>query len=67
MLSFPNAYKFRNQHETPCGLQELVLQEEGIEKIELLGTVCPHLKILYMPNNLISKLGENNYENQAAL
>ncbi|KAH8965779.1 hypothetical protein BDL97_04G133800 [Sphagnum fallax] len=38
-------------------LEELVLQEEGIERIDTLGVLCPHLRILYMPNNLIACLG----------
>ncbi|KAJ7569781.1 hypothetical protein O6H91_01G093700 [Diphasiastrum complanatum] len=38
-------------------LEELVLQEEGIDKIDnVLGTLCPNLRILYMPNNLIPKI-----------
>ncbi|KAI5065863.1 hypothetical protein GOP47_0018487 [Adiantum capillus-veneris] len=39
-------------------LEELVLQEEGLDKIDkILGTLCPHLKHLYMPNNLIPRIG----------
>ncbi|KAL2621935.1 hypothetical protein R1flu_002140 [Riccia fluitans] len=41
-------------------LEELVLQEEGIDKIETLGRLCPNLKILYMPNNLIPRLENMN-------
>ncbi|KAH7331717.1 hypothetical protein KP509_20G047700 [Ceratopteris richardii] len=38
-------------------LEELVLQEEGLDRIEkILGTLCPHLKHLYMPNNLIPRI-----------
>lgn len=38
-------------------MEELVLQEESIERIDkTLGILCPHLKILYMPNNLIPRL-----------
>ncbi|XP_024533033.1 protein tilB homolog isoform X2 [Selaginella moellendorffii] len=38
-------------------LEELVLQEEGIMDINRsLGASCPNLKILYLPNNLISRL-----------
>jgi hypothetical protein len=40
--------------------QELVLQEEGIERIDTLGILCPHLRILYMPNNLIACLENMN-------
>jgi hypothetical protein len=43
-------------------LQELVLQEEGIERVDsTLGTLCQHLKILYMPNNLIARLGKTSF------
>ncbi|CAM6046006.1 unnamed protein product [Sphagnum compactum] len=41
-------------------LEELVLQEEGIERIDTLGILCPHLRILYMPNNLIACLENMN-------
>ncbi|CAK9224269.1 unnamed protein product [Sphagnum troendelagicum] len=41
-------------------LEELVLQEEGIERIDTLGVLCPHLRILYMPNNLIACLENMN-------
>jgi hypothetical protein len=37
--------------------QELAIHQEDIEKIELLGQVCRHLKILYLQDNLIHKLG----------
>ncbi|MCO5575060.1 hypothetical protein L7F22_028857 [Adiantum nelumboides] len=53
-------------------LEELVLQEEGLDRIDkTLGTLCPHLKHLYMPNNLIprienlSRLKELQYLNLA--
>ena len=43
-------------------MQELVLQEEGIERVDpTLGTLCQHLKILYMPNNLIARLGKTSF------
>ncbi|KAI5066601.1 hypothetical protein GOP47_0019225, partial [Adiantum capillus-veneris] len=42
-------------------LEELVLQEEGLDKIDkILGTLCPHLKHLYMPNNLIPRIENLN-------
>ena len=37
-------------------LEEIALHQQEIEKIEALGQICRHLKILYMQNNLISKL-----------
>ena len=35
---------------------EEILHQQEIERIEALGQICRHLKILYMQNNLISKL-----------
>ena len=37
-------------------LEEISLHQQEIEKIEALGQLCRHLKILYMQNNLVSKL-----------
>eukprot|EP00798_Chlamydomonas_sp_ICE-L_P007763 gene7763-948_t len=37
-------------------LEEVALHQQNIEKIEHLGKLCPHLKILYFQNNLIGKL-----------
>jgi|AntAceMinimDraft_12_1070368.scaffolds.fasta_scaffold40682_1 protein TilB len=37
-------------------LEEVSLHQQEIEKIEGLGQICRHLKILYIQNNLISKL-----------
>ena len=37
-------------------LEEVSLHQQEIERIEALGHVCRHLKILYMQNNLVSKL-----------
>ncbi len=37
-------------------LEEVALHQQNIEKIELLGQLCPKLKILYLQNNLIGKL-----------
>ncbi|OAE30184.1 hypothetical protein AXG93_4295s1390 [Marchantia polymorpha subsp. ruderalis] len=53
---------WRSDTDSGCvhGGQELVLQEEGIDKIETLGRLCPNLKILYMPNNLIPRLENLN-------
>lgn len=38
-------------------LEEVTLHQQNIEKIEALGQICPHLKILYLQNNLIGRLG----------
>ncbi len=37
-------------------LEEVALHQQNIEKIELLGQLCPKLKILYLQSNLISKI-----------
>lgn len=37
-------------------LEELSLHQQNIEKIEVLGQACRHVKILYLQNNLISKI-----------
>ena len=37
-------------------LEEISLHQQEIERIEGLGQICRHLKILYMQNNLMSKL-----------
>jgi hypothetical protein len=37
-------------------LEEVAFHQQNIEKIELLGKLCPHLKIVYLQNNLISKI-----------
>ena len=37
--------------------QEVSLHQQDIEKIEALGQLCKHLKILLLQNNLISKIG----------
>lgn len=37
-------------------LQEVTLHQYGIERIENLATFCPHLQIIYLQNNLISKI-----------
>lgn len=40
--------------------QEVSLHQQDIERIEGLGQLCKHLKILLLQNNLIGKLGETN-------
>lgn len=37
--------------------QELSLHAQNIEKIELLGQACRHLRILYLQNNVIGRIG----------
>lgn len=37
-------------------LEEVALHQQNLERIELLGQLCPKLKILYLQNNLISKI-----------
>ena len=37
-------------------LEEVALHQQNIAKIEALGQLCPRLRILYLQNNLISKL-----------
>lgn len=37
-------------------LEEVALHQQNIEKIEVLGQLCPNLKILYLQSNLISKI-----------
>lgn len=37
-------------------LEEISLHQQEIEKIEALGQLCRHLKILYLQNNIIAKL-----------
>ena len=51
--------KKRSEHNEGIvhSLQEITLHQFNIEKIELLGKHCRHLKILYLQNNLISKIG----------
>jgi hypothetical protein len=38
--------------------QELSLHGNNIEKIELLGQACRHLRILYLQNNVIGRIGK---------
>lgn len=37
-------------------LQEVALHQQEIEKIEVIGTLCRHLKILLLQNNIIDKI-----------
>jgi hypothetical protein len=38
-------------------LEEVSLHQQEIERIEGLGHICRHLKILYLQNNLVSRQG----------
>lgn len=46
------------EHNDGClsTLQEISLHQQNLEKIELLGHASRGLKILYLQNNLISKI-----------
>lgn len=48
----------RAEHNDGClrTLQEVALHGQGIERIEVLGQLCAHLRILLLQNNLISKI-----------
>ena len=37
-------------------LEEITLHQLELERIEVLGTVCRKLQILYLQNNIISKI-----------
>jgi len=37
-------------------LKEVTLHQFDIERIELIGTLCPQLEILYLQNNLIPRI-----------
>lgn len=37
-------------------LEEVALHQQNIEAIELIGQLCPKLRILYLQNNLIGKI-----------
>lgn len=41
-----------------CSLEEVSLHQQNIEKIEHLDRWCRNLKILYLQNNLIPRMGE---------
>ena len=44
--------------EQPAPRQELSLHGQNLEKVELLGQVCRHLRILYLQNNVIGRIGK---------
>ena len=46
------------EHNDGClsTLQHISLHQQNIERIELLGHACRDLRILYLQNNLISKI-----------
>lgn len=37
-------------------LEEISLHQEELEKIEVIGTLCRKLRILYLQNNIIEKI-----------
>jgi protein TilB len=39
-------------------LEELSLHQLNLEKLETIGRACPKLKILYLHNNIIPKIGQ---------
>lgn len=41
-----------------CSLEEVSLHQQNIEKIEHIERWCRNLKILYLQNNLIPRIGE---------
>lgn len=41
-----------------CSLEEVSLHQQEIERIEHIGRWCRNLKILYLQNNLIPRIGE---------
>lgn len=41
-----------------CSLEEVSLHQQNIERIEHLDRWCRNLKILYLQNNLIPRMGE---------
>lgn len=41
-----------------CSLEEVSLHQQDIEKIEHIDCWCRNLKILYLQNNLIPRIGE---------
>jgi hypothetical protein len=62
----PRVHKRASSHTRPqraehnegllATLEEVALHQQNIERIELLGRLCPKLRILYLQNNLISKI-----------
>lgn len=41
-----------------CSLEEVSLHQQDIERIEHIDRWCRNLKILYLQNNLIPRIGE---------
>ena len=48
----------RAEHNGGClaDVRELALHAQGLERIELLGRACRRLRVLYLQNNLISRI-----------
>ena len=42
---------------SPHSPQEVALHSQGLERIELLGHACRELRILYLQNNVIGRIG----------
>lgn len=42
-------------------LEEVSLHQQDIEKIEHIDKWCRDLKILYLQNNLIPRIGDSNF------
>ncbi|KAE8893750.1 hypothetical protein PF005_g3909 [Phytophthora fragariae] len=39
-------------------LEEILLHQEKLEKIEVIGTLCLKLRILYLQNSIINKMDD---------
>ena len=54
----PTCLRQRAEHNEGllATLEEVALHQQSIERIELLGRLCPKLRILYLQNNLIPKI-----------
>ena len=48
--------KSEHNDGTMADLEEIALHQLEIEKIEIIGPLCRRLQILYLQNNIISKL-----------
>lgn len=57
-LVSPVVFMQKAEHNDGClsTLQQISLHQQNIERIELLGHACRDLRILYLQNNLISKI-----------
>lgn len=55
-LSVQNVQRAEHNDGVLATLEEVSLHQLNIEKIEGLGQLCKHLRILYLQSNLISRL-----------